>query len=595
VDGRKKTKIVATLGPSTSSDEMVAKLIEAGVDVFRLNFSHGSHETHRENIERVRRISKEIGRPIALLQDIQGPKIRVGEINGGQATLVPGQTFMLTTTPLEGNEQMASVSYPRLTEDVREGMKILLDDGLLELVVVEVKPEMLVTRVVVGGALKPRKGVNFPGSMLKISIITDKDKADLKFGAEMGIDLVAASFVQQASDVLEVKDFLAQLGKKTPIIAKIERREAVQNLREIIQVADGAMVARGDLGVEIPVEDVPIVQKQIIRGCNLEGKPVITATQMLDSMIRAPRPTRAEASDVANAILDGTDAIMLSNETAAGAYPLESVETMTRIAMQVERSMMPKVRPELEEGYIRPVQDSVAHAATRMVQELGASAIVTATYSGSSARMVAKYRPSCAIIAATPFEDVCRQMNLIWGVYPIKIVETDTVDELFQQAVAEATSAGLVEDGDQVIMVAGIPMGVPGTTNMVTVEMVSSIIARGMGLGQRPVCGVARVIFDPTLALESVNVGDVLVTENTDAAWNPAIEKASAIVVRNGGLTSHAAIVGLELNKPVILGVEDFDKIRDGSTITVDPLRGLIFSGAAKIGCEPGPMPWDRS
>jgi pyruvate kinase len=516
VDGRKRTKIVATLGPSTSSDEMVSKLIDAGVDVFRLNFSHGSHETHRENIERVRRIAREMGRPIALLQDIPGPKIRVGEINGGQATLVPGQTFMLTTTPLEGNEKMASVTYPRLTEDVREGMKILLDDGLLELVVVEVKPEMLVTRVVVGGALKPRKGVNFPGSMLKISIITDKDKADLKFGAEMG-------------------------------------------------------VARGDLGVEIPVEDVPIVQKQVIRNCNLEGKPVITATQMLDSMIRAPRPTRAEASDVANAILDGTDAVMLSNETAAGAYPLESVETMARIAMQVERSMMPKVRPELEEAYLRPVQDSVAHAATRMVRELGASAIVTATYSGSSARM-----------------------NLIWGVFPIQITETQTVDDLFQQAVAEATNAGLVEDGDQVILVAGIPMGLPGTTNMVTVEVVSSIIARGMGLGQRPICGIARVVFDPTLASESVLEGDVLVTENTDAEWNPAIEKAGAIVVRSGGLTSHAAIVGLELNKPVILGVEELDKIRDGATITVDPLRGLIFSGEAKIGCEPGPNPWDR-
>lgn len=583
MEARKSTKIVATLGPASSNDEVVRRLIEAGVDVFRLNFSHGSHETHLANIERVRRISKEMERHIALLQDIQGPKIRVGEIKGGQVTLIPGQTFILTTQPLEGNEQMASVSYERLTEDIEPGKRILLDDGLLELQVVEVKPEMLVTRVMVGGPLKPRKGVNFPGSPLKISVLTAKDKADLEFGAKQGIDLVAASFVQQASDVLEVKDCLSKFGVRTPVIAKIERREAVQALAEIVAVADGVMVARGDLGVEIPVEDVPLVQKQIIRMCNLEGKPVITATQMLDSMIHNPRPTRAEASDVANAILDGTDAVMLSNETAAGSYPLEAVETMARIALQVERNVRPTERPELEEEYARPVQDAIAHAATRMVPELNAAAIITATYSGSSARHVSKYRPSCPIIAASCNEEVCRQMAVMWGVVPMHISENDDIDSLFSEAVDCAKEMDILAPGDIAIMVAGVPMGEAGTTNSIKVGVITSIITRGMGLGQRPISGIARVAKSPKEAMAKLEAGDILVTHQTDAEWTPAMERASGTVVHAGGLTSHAAIVSLELGKPVILGTQDLDKIVDGMVITLDPIRGLVLKGQVKI------------
>ncbi|MNX86154.1 Pyruvate kinase [compost metagenome] len=498
-------------------------------------------------------------------------------------TLIPGQTFILTTQPLEGNEQMASVSYERLTEDIEPGKRILLDDGLLELQVVEVKPEMLVTRVMVGGPLKPRKGVNFPGSPLKISVLTDKDRRDLAFGAQQGVDLVAASFVQQASDVLEVKDCLAKYGTRTPVIAKIERREAVQALNEIIAVADGVMVARGDLGVEIPVEDVPLVQKQIIKICNLEGKPVITATQMLDSMIHNPRPTRAEASDVANAILDGTDAVMLSNETAAGSYPLEAVETMARIALQVERNVRPTERPELEEEYARPVQDAIAHAATRMVPELNASAIITATFSGSSARHVSKYRPNCPIIAASCNEEVCRQMALVWGVVPMLIAENDSTESLFSEAVDCAKDMGILAPGDLAIMVAGVPMGQAGTTNSIKVEVITSIITRGMGLGQRPISGIARVAQTPREAMAKLEAGDILVTHQTDAEWTPAMERASATVVRAGGLTSHAAIVSLELGKPVILGTEDMDKIQDGMVITLDPVRGLVLKGQVKI------------
>lgn len=583
MEARKSTKIVATLGPASSSDEVVRRLIQAGVDVFRLNFSHGTHETHLANIERVRRISKELDRHIALLQDIQGPKIRVGDIKGGQVTLVPRQTFILTTQALEGNEQMASVTYPRLTEDIRPGVRILLDDGLLELQVVEVKPEMLVTRVMVGGPLKPRKGVNFPGSPLKISILTDKDKADLAFGVMHGVDLVAASFVQQAADVLEVKDFLAKQGSRTPVIAKIERREAVAALHEIVGVADGVMVARGDLGVEIPVEDVPLVQKQIIRACNLAGKPVITATQMLDSMIHNPRPTRAEASDVANAILDGTDAVMLSNETAAGSYPLEAVETMARIALQVERNVKPTERPELEAHYQRPVQDAIAHAATRMVPELNASAIVTATFSGSSARHVSKYRPLCPIIAASCNSEVCRQMALLWGVVPMHIAQNDDIENLFTDAVETATEMGILTPGDLAIMVAGVPMGEPGTTNSIKVEVITSIIARGMGLGQRAVSGIARVARTPAEARQKVQPGDILVCHQTDAEWTPIMEVAAGTVVAAGGLTSHAALVSMEIGKPVILGTDPVEKIEDGQCITLEPIRGLVFKGQVKI------------
>ncbi|MBU6428858.1 MAG: pyruvate kinase [Cyanobacteria bacterium REEB65] len=581
--GRKGTKIVATLGPASSDPEIIRRLLLAGVDVFRLNFSHGTHDTHRDNILKIRRVAREEGRTVAILQDIQGPKIRIGEVRGDIVELKAGQAFTLTPKEVEADETRAHVSFPRLAEDIKPGDRVLIDDGLLELRVMAIEADELRCRVVVGGPLRPHKGVNFPGATLKISVMTDKDKVDLQFGAEHGVDWVAASFIQQAQDVLEVKDYLAQFGKRTPIVAKIERREAVAALRDIVLVSDGVMVARGDLGVEIPVEDVPLVQKEIIRCCNLEGKPVITATQMLDSMIHNPRPTRAEASDVANAILDGTDAVMLSNETAAGQYPVEAVEMMTRIVLQTERSIQPVERPELQAHYVRPVQDAIAHAATAMAPELGAAAIITATHSGSSARMVSKYRPSCPVIAASISDQVCRQLALVWGVVPVYVPEMSSVEELFKKSISQASAAGLVEDGDVVVLVAGVPLGMPGTTNMIKVEVVSIVLAHGMGLGQRAVAGIARYFDTPAAAAAKLGEGEILVCDSTDAEWTPAMARAGAIVVRSGGLTSHAAIVGLELGIPVLLSVEDLDKIPAGSTITVDPVRGVVFQGQVRI------------
>ncbi|MEB3300206.1 MAG: pyruvate kinase [Candidatus Sericytochromatia bacterium] len=580
---RKGTKIVATLGPSSSSDEMVARLMAAGVDVFRLNFSHGDHDTHRQSVERIRRLSREAGRHIAILQDIQGPKIRIGKVQGGEVQLVSGQSFVFTPDLIEATTERAHVSYDRLAEDVPVGHTVLVDDGRLELVVTEVKDRDIVCQVVIGGPLRPNKGVNFPGSTMRISILTDKDKRDLALGAEVGVDFVAASFVQSAADVLEVKEHLRGLGVSTPVIAKVERPQALTNLRDIVLVSDGIMIARGDLGVEIPVEDVPLVQKRIIRMCNDEGKPVITATQMLDSMIQNPRPTRAEATDVANAILDGTDAVMLSNETAAGQFPLEAVEVMVRIALQTERAMGREPRRVPPGDRLRPVQDSLAHAVTNMAPELGAAAILTATYSGSSARMVSKYRPSCPILAATPHVATTRHLALVWGVEAVLVPETATTDELFQETLKVVTQRGFVDHGDIVLLVAGVPMGQPGTTNLVKVEVVTRVIASGVGIGQRPVAGVARWFDDPDAALAYLEPGDILLAETTDAAWTPVMARAGAVIVRSGGLTSHTAIVGLELRVPVLLSCEDIESIPTGEVITLDPGRGVVYPGHIHI------------
>lgn len=464
---RKRTKIVATLGPSCSSDEIVREMIRAGVNVFRLNFSHGDYADHLANIERVRRAAEEVDETVAILQDIQGPKIRIGEVTDGEVKLVPGSIFKLTPTPVVATAEVASVTYPRLLEDIECGAMVLLDDGRIELVVEAVTEAALVTRVKVGGPLRPRKGVNFPGSALGISILTDKDKDDLVFGAEHGVDLVAVSFVRSANDILEVKDFLKTHSSHIPVIAKIERREAVYGLQEILAVADGVMVARGDLGVELQTEDVPLIQKQIIRQANIACRPVITATQMLDSMINAPRPTRAEASDVANAILDGTDAVMLSNETAAGCYPLEAVETMCRIIDKTEQTERPirETEPETQ----RQLSEAITVAATHLASEINAAAIIVPSFSGATARLVSRFRPRCLIIATSASAAVCRQMALMWGVYPLKL-EGGSAEELHPDTIPTAIARGLLTAGDLIVVMETVK-GAAGRSRGVRVEM----------------------------------------------------------------------------------------------------------------------------
>jgi len=465
---RKRTKLVATLGPSCSDDVTIRKMIENGVNLFRLNFSHGAHADHAANIERVRRIADEVGETVAVLQDIQGPKIRIGEVTGGEVQLETGSVFKLIPHPVVATSEVASVTYERLLLDIAPGAVVLLDDGRLELCVEEVTADALVTRVKVGGPLKPRKGVNFPGSPLGISIMTDKDKDDLVFGTKCGVDWVAASFVQTAADIQEVKDFLSSHGSRTPVIAKIERPQAVYNLQEILAIADGIMVARGDLGVELLTEDVPMTQKQIIRQSNIAGRPVITATQMLDSMINSPRPTRAEASDVANAILDGTDAVMLSNETAAGNYPVEAVATMRRIIEKAEQMEKPHGQPDAESQ--RQLSEAITVAAVHLAAEVNARAMIVPSYSGSTARLVSRFRPRCLIFATSSSVQVCRQMALFWGVYPLRL-EGEGDETMHPATIASAVGKGLLAPGDLVVIMESVK-GAAGRSRGVRVEVV---------------------------------------------------------------------------------------------------------------------------
>lgn len=577
----RRTKIVATLGPASRSPERIAVLMAAGVDVFRLNFSHGSHEDHAETIQRIRAASRELKKPVAIMQDLQGPKIRVGELVGGQVDLVPGATFRLTSEVVEGTAERVHVSLEGFAQDVPPGSVVLIDDGRMELVVTAQEGDDLICRVVVGGMLKPHKGVNFPGVRLRVASLTPKDREDAAFGVKHGVDLVAISFVQLASDVLEVKDYLHSYGARTPVVAKIERQEALNNLKEIVACSDAIMVARGDLGVETPAEQVPLAQKRIIRTCNAMAKPVITATQMLDSMISNPRPTRAEASDVANAILDGTDAVMLSNETAVGEYPVEAVQTMARIALQTEPELAKRFAAALEAAEDRTISQAISHATCQIAYSLKARAIITATHSGSTARQVASFRPTCEIFAATPIESTQRELMLVWGVHPLLVDMAHDTDTMVESVVQAASRANLLSEGDTVVISAGVPMGVPGTTNLVKIETVSTLLATGQGLGQKVATGRAFVARTPQEALGGLEFGDVLILDAFDREWTEALNKAAALVLEEGGLTSPGAIAGMALGVPVIVGVAQATRvIPHGQVITLDPKRGVIYAGS---------------
>ncbi|MEB3222306.1 MAG: pyruvate kinase [Candidatus Sericytochromatia bacterium] len=579
--GLKRAKIVATLGPASSAPDTIRKLILAGVDVFRLNFSHGTHADHEQRIHDIRAIAADMQRVVAILQDIQGPKIRIGKVEGGEVQLTPGTPFFLQSRERVADASGASVSYENLEKDVPAGAMVLMDDGLLELKVVEPTRDGLRCEVVVGGPLRPNKGVNFPAVMMDVDVLSEKDREDLVFGARHGVDFVAVSFVQTAEDVLKVRDFLSAQGSRAHVISKIERREAVERIADIAAVSDGVMVARGDLGVETAPEEVPMAQKRIISHCNRIGKPVITATQMLDSMIHNPRPTRAEASDVANAVLDGTDAVMLSNETAAGSYPLEAVETMVRIVRQAERASLAEKRDrDLAVG--APVVDAISLATAQLADKLGAASIITATASGSSARMVARYRPLAPILALAQDEEVCRKLVLTWGVFPRIAPHAFTDEELLHGAMAIAQAEGLVQDGELVVVTAGFPIGVPGNTNFIKVEMASTVIARGQGLGKQPVHGVARVVRSAQEADELMRPGDIMVTHETTKEHVPAMRKAAGVIVEMGGLTSHAAIVCLQLGIPLLLEVANWDALPNGEVVTMDPSRGVVYKGKAR-------------
>ena len=470
----RKTKIICTMGPATDSDEVLEKLMQGGMNVARFNFSHGSHEEQKERMDRLKAMREKCGKPVAMLLDTKGPEIRTGIFEEGKVTLEPGQQFVLTGREIRGNASMASITYPQLYQDEKPGNRILIDDGLIELIVKEIRGEDIICTVVNGGVISNHKGVNVPGVHIHLPYMSEKDKEDILFGIRQDIDFVAASFTRTAEDVMQIRKLLDENGgKDINIIAKIENAEGVDKIDEIIRVSDGIMIARGDMGVEVPDEEVPVIQKMIIRKVYEAGKQVITATQMLDSMMKNPRPTRAETADVANAIYDGTSAIMLSGETAAGKYPVEAVETMAKIAERTEMDINYKQRffnMKRSEG--SDITQAVCHATCTTAYDLGAKSILTVTKSGRSARMLSRFRPDCMITAGSTSEKVCRQLNMSWGVTPVLIKEKGDVLELFDYAVEVAKEKHLVEKDDIVVITSGVPLGKSGTTNMIKVHTV---------------------------------------------------------------------------------------------------------------------------
>ena len=466
----RKTKIICTIGPASQGEDKLRELMLAGMNVARLNFSHDTHAQQKEKFDRICKIREELGLPVATLLDTKGPEIRLRDFEGGKVELKAGQRFALTTEEIMGTNERAAISYKNLKDDVAAGSSILIDDGLIEMVVEEITETDIVCRVLNGGFISNHKGINVPGAVLSMPYISDVDRADIEFGAENGFDFIAASFARTKEDILEVRRILDVKGSDTKIIAKIENMQGIQNVEEILEVADGIMVARGDMGVEIPLEEVPVLQKRLIKLANAKGKIVITATQMLESMIKNPRPTRAETTDIANAIFDGTTAIMLSGETAGGAYPVEAVKTMARIAETAEIAIDNRGRMDkMGHPNVADITQSISHATCSIAMDLKAAAIITVTISGFTAAKVANYKPDCQIIACTISPRVCRQMNLLWGVTPVLLKEAQSESELFRNSIASAKKAGYIKKGDIVVVTAGLPLGMSGTTNMTRV------------------------------------------------------------------------------------------------------------------------------
>lgn len=583
----RKTKIVCTLGPATNDVEIMKQLIQNGMDAARINFSHGTYETHAETIAKLKQAREELNAPIPLILDTKGPEIRVKTFKEDKVRLEEDATFTLTTRDVEGDVNIVSVTYADLPKDVHRGSRILIDDGLIELKVEDITETDVVCRVVNGGVVKSRKGVNLPGVEVNLPSLMEKDIEDLKFGVENGFDIVAASFIRSAEDVLKIRRVLEENGGgQMHIISKIENQQGVENIDKILEASDGIMVARGDLGVEIPPEEVPLVQKILIAKANRIGKPVITATQMLESMVHSPRPTRAEANDVANAIFDGSDAIMLSGETAAGAYPLEAVATMARIALKAESGVdyAAKLANTTEPARVN-ITNAISMAACATAAELKTAAITTVTKSGFTARMISRYRPACPLIASTSDETVWRQMNLIWGCKPMLYTGELPRGGVFDTALEIAVKSGLLKNGDTVVSALGMPLGFSGATNTLRVDIVGDVLCKGKGVGTKRATGTARVITARDGVERTFHQGDILVTTATDSSFMPYIRKAAAIVVGplDQNANSHAEVAGMALDIPVIVcNAKVVDFIPAHSLITVDAEKGFVYKGIPK-------------
>lgn len=578
----RKTKIICTLGPSTDDERVLRDLMLGGMNAARFNFSHSTHAEAKKKMEVVCRMREELNLPIATILDTKGPEIRIKTFQNGSIVLNSGETFTLTTRAVIGDEKTVSVTYMDLPKDIKSGSALLIDDGLIEMEVLRVTETDVICRVTNGGEVKNHKGVNVPGTKLSMPFISEADRSDIVFGIETGFDFIAASFTRTASDILEIRQILKEYDCHTiNIIAKIENMEGVDNIDDILRVADGIMVARGDMGVEIPLEDVPVLQKELISKAYHAGKQVVTATQMLDSMIKNPRPTRAEATDVANAIYDGTSCIMLSGETAAGKYPVEALQTMVRIAEKAETNInyIKRFNNRDNSDVKFDVTNAISHATCTTAHDLGAKAMITVTKSGVTARQISKFRPMYPIVGCTLQENVARQLNLSWNVYPIVITEETDIDLLFDHAVEAAEKTGLVKSGDIVVITAGMPLGITGTTNMMKVHIVGHILISGVGITEKITSSRLCVCKDYSELEKNFRDGDIIVLPDTDNSIVNYLRSASAIITEQEGTNTHAAIVGLAMNIPVITGARCATEIlKSGAVVTVDAKSGNVSS-----------------
>ena len=572
----KKTKIVCTIGPASDSEDTLRELFKSGLNVCRINFSHGTHEQHQVRIDRIKKIRQELNLPIAIMLDTKGPEIRLKNFGTGSITLTKGQ-------PFTGDETICSVTYTNLAKEVQPRDRILIDDGLIELRVEKITDgtDILCTAMS-DGPVSNHKGINIPGVKIKLPFLSEQDISDLKFGVQNGIDFVAASFTRSPADILSIRKVLEEEnGHHIHIIAKIENQEGVDSIDKILEVADGIMVARGDLGIEIPPEQIPLVQKMIIRKTLRASKPAITATQMLESMTHNPRPTRAEVTDVANAIFDGTSAIMLSGETAAGKYPVETVKMMNRIAVTTENSLnYDKIMSAVAREHSLTITNAIAHATCSMALEMNAQVIITATSSGETPQALSKYKPKVPIV-----EETARRLSLNWGVYPILAPYFQSTDEMFERCINVAKENGFVQEGELAVLTAGVPIGLVGSTNLLKVETVGKILLKGKGTGiQSVVTGRVKVIHTETDLLTDFADGDIIVTESTNDLMNSFIERAGAVITENSSLSGHAALMGMTLSKPTIVGAgEATSVLKTGDIITLNGKTGVVIKGTAAI------------
>ena len=584
-------KIVCTIGPASDNYDTLKAMAEAGMNVARLNFSHGDYEGHGKKLKLIRRVERAVKKPIAALLDTKGPEIRTGHMQDGEINLVSGNKIILSAVdePFIGTPEKIFVNYKLLAHEVTPGQSIFIDDGALNLEVVEVNGDDVTCKIIVGGPLRDTKGINIPGADITMPALSEKDKQDIEWGIQHGMEYLAVSFVKTRKDIVDVRRLVQSYGGNMKILAKIETRQAVDNIAEIVDVVDGVMVARGDLGVEMPTEDVPLVQKKIIDMCRVQGKVVIVATQMLDSMIRNPRPTRAEASDVANAVLDGTDAVMLSGETASGNYPVEAVATMRKIVDRAERDLEMWGIHKHDKNRIGalssiPVPDAVSGAAVLIAQQVKAPAIISLTRSGLTARMISKHRPECPILGVTPSQQTWRELALWWGVHPVRLSEMSDINVAAKEAINTCVSKGLLPEGELVVITAGVPVGRPGSTNVVEVLTTGTVLLSGTPLSHKNAVGKVCIARTPEEAIEKVTPGCILVVRQLSEEYRPILDKVGAVLFESGLLFSEGNALAIDYNLPCIVGVADaFSTLMDDDTVSIDGTRGLVYKGVVRL------------